>query len=820
MAEAERGARADSYDHRKIEPKWIRTWDETGIYRADLAGAEHPYLNLMMFPYPSGEGLHMGHVYAFSGADMNGRFQAMRGNDVFQPMGFDAFGIHSENYAIKVGMHPKLLTARTIERFREGQLKRIGARFDWSKEVQTTDPRYYKWTQWIFVQLYKAGLAVRKSAPVDWCPSCKTVLADEQVIGGRCERCNTEVVQRELEQWFFKITDYAQRLLDNLDWIDWSDMIKRNQREWIGRSEGLEFRMPVAGHEGVQLSVFTTRPDTVFGVTYAVLAPEHKLVSVITTPDRRAEVDAYVASTRALSEQERKIGERGKTGVFTGAYAVNPANDERVPIWIADYVLATYGTGAIMAVPAHDQRDFEFATEFGLEIREVIAPPAEAAGYDAATRPALAAAWVEPGVMVNSGQFSGVESVAGKTRVAEWFEERGVGKRTVLYHLRDWLISRQRYWGPPIPIIYCDDCGTVPVPEEDLPVLLPDVEEYQPTSVGSSPLARVPSFVNTTCPKCGKPARRETDVSDTFLDSAWYFIRYPSANRDDVPWDADLTRKWLPVSSYIGGPEHSNLHLLYSRFVCLALRDLGLIDFSEPYARFRAHGMITKDGRKMSKTWGNVVNPDEYISKYGADTMRMYAVFIGPYDQGGDFSDRDLGGMVRFVHRIWMLVTGSQISGKEAPREARQALHRTIRRVTDDLEALKYNTAIAGLMEYLNFIQKQPTLHAEEARALLLMLAPLAPFVTEELWAAIGGKYSIHQQRWPAYDPALVALEQIEVPVQVNGRVREVLTVPADSTEEQVRELALASERVQRHLGGKPVRKLIYVPGRLVNIVV
>ena len=827
MSEVTHRARVrESYSPREIEPKWQARWAESRIYEVDLAQASRPYYNLMMFPYPSSEGLHVGNVYAFTGSDIHGRFAAMRGFDTFEPMGFDAFGIHSENYAIKQGVHPRIMTARNVERFRETQLKRIGARFDWTHEVQTTDPAYYKWTQWIFLQLFKAGLAVRKKAPVDWCPSCRTVLADEQVIAGECERCGTPVVQRDLEQWFLRITQYAQRLLDNLDRIDWSEMVKTAQRNWIGRSEGLAFNIPVDGFPGVEIPVYTTRPDTVFGMTYVVLAPEHPLVDRIVGFEERAATEGYRERARNLSELDRLAGERDKTGVFLGAYAINPANGERLPIWIADYVLMTYGTGAIMAVPAHDQRDFEFARKFGLEIREVIIPTAEAAQWsngDVERVPgpsSLTRAYTDPGIMVNSAQFSGLASEDGGQRICDWFEQRGIGRRAVQYRIRDWLISRQRYWGPPIPIVYCGRCGTVPVPEDQLPVLLPDVEDFMPTGTGSSPLASVPSFVMTTCPQCAGPARRETDVSDNFLDSAWYYLRYPSSDRADVPWDPELTRKWLPVDMYIGGAEHSVLHLLYSRFICMALHDLGHLDFEEPFPKFRAHGLIIKDGAKMSKSRGNVVNPDEYIDRYGADTLRMYLMFLGPYDQGGDFSDQGIGGVYRFLHRLWSLVTERQLDDGEPPLEAQRALHRTLKKVTEDLESLKYNTAIAALMEYLNRLQRQPSVYRREVEGFLLMLAPLAPFISEELWARIGGPFSVHQQPWPAFDPALAALEKLAIPVQVNGRTREVIEVAVDAGEDEVKALALASERVQRHLGRRPIKRLIYVPNRLVNLVI
>ena len=815
-AEARPRDTATRYEHRAIERRWQATWDQTKIYQADLRGAARPYYTLMMFPYPSAEGLHVGNLFAFVGADIHGRFTAMSGRDVFEPIGFDAFGIHSENYAIKRGINPSVLTARNVERFRETQLKISGNRYDWRHEVDTSDPAYYKWTQWIFVQLFKAGLAERKRAAVNWCPSCKTVLADEQVIDGRCERCDTPVEQRDLEQWFFKITSYAQRLLDNLDRIDWSEVVKTAQRNWIGRSEGLRFRLPVEGQPDVQIPVFTTRPDTIFGVTYVVLAPEHPLVARVTTADRRAAVERYREQARRVSELERVSGARGKSGEFTGAYAVNPVSGERVPIWVADYVLMSYGTGAIMAVPAHDERDFAFARAFGLPVRQVVVP----AGQATAGGPPEAA-YPEPGVVVDSGPFSGAPSAEAARNIVAWFEARGLGERTVQYRLRDWLISRQRYWGPPIPIVYCDACGTVPVPEDQLPVLLPDAENWQPTGTGSSPLASIPSFVDTTCPTCGGPARRETDVSDNFLDSAWYFLRYPSTEFDDRPFDPELTAKWLPVDMYIGGREHAVLHLMYSRFVAMALHDLGYLPFDEPFARFRAHGTITKGGAKISKSRGNVINPDEYIERWGADTFRMYLMFMGPYDQGGDFSDRGIAGVRRFLNRVWELVTAQadRLDGAAAPPEERRRLHRTIHAVTEDIRELRYNTAIAALMEYANAIGRRERLHAEEVEGLLLLLAPFAPHMTEELWARIGRPYSIHQQSWPAADPALLARAVEVVAVQVDGRTRATIELPSGADQDEAVAAARQVEAVRRYLDGAAIARVVYVPGRVLNLV-
>lgn len=809
-------ARLPKYDFQAFEAKWRARWEEQKLYQVDLQRAQRPFYNLMMFPYPSAEGLHVGNMYAYVGSDIHGRWIAMRGYDVFEPMGFDAFGIHSENFALKKGIHPRILTARNVVRFREEQLKRIGNRFDWSHEVQTTDPHYYRWTQWIFLQLFKHGLAERKSAPVNWCPKDKTVLADEQVINGRCERCDSIVEQRWLEQWFLKITAYAQKLLDNLDHLDWSERVKTAQRNWIGRSEGLQFSMAIDGMPGQSVQVYTTRPDTIFGVTFVALAANHPLVSQITDETHRPAVLAYqeAANRQRLSEPGT---ERHMTGVFTGAYALHPITDERMPIWVADYVLEGHGAGAIMGVPAHDEADMAFAREVGLPVRIAVQPAEAFAPLPGQSE----VAFVEFGVLINSGAFSGMTSQQARVALMDWFEERGIGNRAVKYRLRDWLISRQRYWGSPIPIIYCPAHGAVPVPEDQLPVLLPDTENWMPTGTGSSPLATIESFLHTTCPICGLPARRETDVSDNFLESAWYYLRYPSHDDEREPWDPALTRKWLPVDMYIGGAEHSVLHLLYARFIVMALHDLGYLDFEEPFKRFRAHGMIMKDGAKISKSRGNVINPDDYIARFGADVLRVYLMFMGPYEAGGDFSDRGINGVVRFLDRVWQMTTqhsaNAKMSAVEGP--AKRALHLTIKRVTEDITTLKYNTALAALMEYLHTVEDGQEVTREELQTLLILLAPFAPFLTEELWEHLGNTDSIHTAHWPEVDADAIRSQVMTIVVQVNGRVRDRLAVPHDLSEEEIKRQAQASEKAQRFISGQPVRKVIYVSGRLVNIV-
>ncbi len=812
----------EPYDPAKIERAWRERWrrEGTNSWSDDqLCRAAKPFYNLMMFPYPSAEGLHVGNVYAFVGADVYGRFQRLRGNDVFEPIGFDAFGIHSENHALQVGAHPTELIPRNIERF-TGQLKRVGLMLDWSHTVDTTSPGYYRWTQWLFLQLYRAGLAVKKEAPVNWCPSCKTVLANEQVVAGECERCGTPVEIRTLSQWFFRITEYAGRLLENLKRIDWSESTRKAQENWIGRSEGAQLRFAVAGTDE-ELEVYTTRPDTVFGATYMVLAPEHPLVERITTPERSARVEAYRERARATDLVNRQKSDKVKTGADTGARAVNPATGEEIPVWVADYVLMEYGTGAIMAVPAHDERDFEFARRHDLLVRRVVAPRQEEGEEASGAGPEGAfVAHSDDEVLVASGRFSGMGTVEGSRRIVEWLASRGKAEPRVNYRLHDWCISRQRYWGPPIPVVYCDGCGTVPVPEQELPVILPRVDDFRPDASGVSPLARVESWYRTACPRCGGEARRETDVSDTFLDSAWYFLRYPSANSGGAAFEPELTRKWLPVDSYIGGNEHAVLHLLYARFITMALKDLGHLGFEEPFTRFRAHGLIVKDGAKMSKSRGNVVVPDEYIEEWGADTFRTYLMFMGPYQEGGDFRDAGISGPHGFLARLWDTVLAA--GPGDAEGEIEQKLHATVRKVTGDLESLSYHTAIAALMEYLNEVRTAGrTPRRGEVEALVPMIAPFAPHLAEELWSRLGGEPSLFDRAgWPGFDPGKAAAREVEFVVQVNGKVRARLSLPRETGEEAAREAALRDQNVLRFIDGREVRKVVFVPGRLVNLVV
>jgi leucyl-tRNA synthetase len=760
------------YDHRSIEAKWQARWEADGLHRLDVDRADRAttFYNLVEFPYPSAEGLHVGHAYTYCGADTFGRYQRMRGRTVFQPMGFDSFGIHTENYALRVGENPRTLTARTVDGYR-GQLRRLGAAWDWSREVVTSDPRYYRWTQWIFLQLYGAGLAERREAPAVWCPSCLTVLAFEQVEGDRCERCGTEVTERVMRQWFLRITAYADRLLAGLDDLDWPEFSKRGQREWIGRSRGVEVDFRLAG-SGDTVSTFTTRPDTLFGVTFLAVP---------------------VGSPLA--------GER----------AIHPATGEEVPVREAEYVVAEYGTGAVMGVPAHDARDWEFARAHGLPLRRVVEPsePVEDC-------------WTGEGTLVDSGPFTGRPSSEGGEAIAEWLESKGLGRRATRYRLHDWLISRQRFWGPPIPIVYCDGCGEVPVPEGDLPVLLPDVEEFRPTGTGVSPLAGVASFVHTTCPSCGGEATRETDVSDTFLDSAWYFLRYPSNDVDDAPWDPDRTARLLPVDQYAGGKEHVVRHHLYARFVTMAMHDLGHLPFEEPFPRLRLHGLLLKDGSKMSKSRGNVVNPDEYVERVGADVLRMYLLFCGPWEDGGDFSDEGLAGIERFLRRIRKVLTGPPSAG---PGEGDlRPLDRAVASVQGDLERLKFNTAISTLMEVLRWARETRSgFSAPEwervSRTITLLLAPFAPHLAEELWERLGGPYSVHRQRWPAFDRDALVEEEITLVVQVDGRVRDRLPARPGLAESDALDLAMESENVRRHLDGSRPSTVVFVPDRLINLV-
>ena len=828
MTESTTQAVADEptgYDPTIVERKWQERWRERRTNETDLENGERPFYALMMFPYPSAEGLHVGNLFAFTGNDIYGRFQRLRGHTVFEPLGYDAFGIHSENYALKIGQHPADLIPKNIANFRR-QLERAGLMVDWRVTLSTTDPAYYRWTQWIFLQLLQRGLAYKKKAAVNWCPNDKTVLANEQVIAGACERCGAMVEQRFLEQWFFQITKYAQRLLENLDRLDWSETTKTAQRNWIGRSEGAQISFDVQASRGaaepamdaagkpVRITVFTTRADTIHGATYLVLAPEHPLVPQLTTAEQRGDVDAYRERAARKDLIARKTV-KDKTGVFTGAYAVNPATGQPIPIWTADYVLMEYGTGAIMAVPGHDERDFEFAQAFELPIVRVVAAEGEAADAP------LSAALTEDagGRIVNSGELDGMTVEEAKRAALRWLEERGAARGVVNYRLHDWCISRQRYWGPPIPVIYCDSCGMQAVPESDLPVVLPHIADFTPDDSGISPLARHEEWYHVPCPECGKQARRETDVSDTFLDSAWYFLRYPSVDRDDVPFDGTMTRKWLPVNSYIGGNEHAVLHLLYSRFITMVLEEAGHIDFEEPFTRFRAHGMIIREGAKMSKSKGNVVNPDELIDEWGADAFRTYLMFLGPYEEGGDYREGGISGVKRFLDRLWSSVRTARTDGEPDDAVMRK-LHQTIRKVTEDLPVLSYNTAVAAMMKYINVVRAHERVaHRAEVEPLVQLVAPFAPHIAEELWERLGHGGSVMDAGWPTFDPALATEDTVEMPVQVNGKTRGKVQVERDAGRDAVLAAAMADAQIAKFVTGEP-KKIIFVPGRMLNIVV
>jgi leucyl-tRNA synthetase len=955
---------AEKYIPQTIEPKWQRLWQDSGLYSTREDPARPKFYFLTMLPYPSGE-LHIGHWYAMSPSDAAARYLRMRGYNVFFPIGFDAFGLPAENAAIKHGVHPYQWTMANIERMR-GQLRSMGAMWAWDREAVSCDPRYYAWTQWFFLRLHEMGLAYRKHAPVDFCPQCNTTLAREQVWGEdrHCERCGTPVIKKELEQWFFKITSYADELL-NFDDIEWPERIRVMQTNWIGRSEGAS--VIFESEQGDPIEIFTTRPDTLWGATFMVLAPEHPLVDRLTAEAQQPQVKAYKLQADRQTEIERTATDREKTGVFTGAYAINPVNEQRIPIWIADYVLMTYGTGAIMAVPAHDERDFEFALKFGLPIIPVIERPdgrAKSAVWDgsvtgdfgtALTGAGLAWEWLDIsgrglfygvtlegnaqvgayagllqahlkpghwgdivgmgwqvvfhdgvaaldspladaailarcqagyefmrrfrttmemwwavewyrdvlyhdayGTMIHSAEFSGAPGDSAKARVTEWLASRGIGQAAVNYRLRDWLISRQRYWGAPIPMIYCPTCGIVPVPYEELPVLLPADAELPPT--GENALKFHEGFLNVNCPRCGGPARRETDTMDTFMCSSWYHYAYVSPywkageqlRRDDLPWSPEAGKYWLPVDQYTGGYEHATMHLLYTRFFTKALRDMGIVPFGEPMLRLYNQGIILgPDGNRMSKSKGNVVAPDEWVERYGADVVRAYLMFIGPWDMGGPWSPQGIEGVTRFLDRVWNVVTedrtprravGQETERQAQERELRHVTHRTIKKVTEDIEAYKFNTLVAGLMEFNNYLVKAKDTLAygtpaweEAVDMLLLMLAPETPHIAEELWqrrrgrsefrlAKGGGIFdaeaSIHVQAWPAWDPELAKAEVITLVVQVNGKVRDKIEAPADISEEDARQAALTSPTVQRWLEGKSVRKVIFAGGKLINIVV
>ncbi len=800
------------YVPQELEPKWQRRWRERGVLRARDDSDRPKFYNLVMFPYPSGD-LHMGHMRNYVIGDLYSRFQHMRGMEVLAPFGWDAFGLPAENAAIKAGVHPLHWTRANIARAKE-QLDMMGVLFDWDREVTTCDPSYYRWTQWLFLLFLERGLAYRAMAPVNWCPVDQTVLANEQVIQGRCWRCGAPVEKRDLEQWFLRITAYADRLLDDLALLEhWPEKVRVMQANWIGRSRGLEVDFPLVGLDQ-SLRIFTTRPDTLYGVTFMVMAPEHPLVAAVTTPEHRDQVAAYVERARRESEIERQSTEREKTGVPTGGLAINPLNGERVPIWVSDYVLMGYGTGAIMGVPGHDERDFAFARRFGLSVREVIAPPDGPQGE-------LSAAYTGPGRMINSGPFDGLEGQAAFNAVADWVERRGLGQRATRYRLRDWLISRQRYWGCPIPVVHCSGCGVVPVPQEQLPVLLP--ETYRK-------LDQQPDFYRTACPRCGGDAHRETDTMDTFIDSSWYFLRYTSVHDQTRPFDPALANRWMAVDQYTGGIEHAILHLLYSRFFMKVLHDAGMVDQVEPFTRLFTQGMITRHGTAMSKSAGNGVAPDDLVVREGADAGRVYEMFIGPPEEDAEWTDAAVAGPVRFLQRVWRLVAEPEtvrVSGQGAdPAVLRRRVHQAIARVTADYHDFRFNTAVAALMELSNAMQEylanggaRGPEWEEAVSAMVRLLHPLAPHITEELWERIGGDGLCVDAPWPVHDPALAAEPEVTLVVQVAGRVRDRLQVQAGLNREQAVQLALASPAVGRALNGRSPTRVVHVPDKLINLV-
>ena len=798
-----------SFNHKEIESKWQKYWEENKINQTpDKVEGKENYYVLVEFPYPSGN-LHVGHWHAFAVTDIFARYKRMLGYNVLYPIGFDAFGLPAENAAIKHGINPREWTKKNIEHM-SGQLRSMGAMFDWSRKVETIDPKYYKWTQWMFVQFMKAGLAEQKEVPANWCPSCKTVLANEQVINGKCERCDSEVEKKDLKQWTLKITKYADRLIDDLDELEWPEEIKKSQKEWIGRSEGAEIEFPVKGREE-KIKVFTTRPDTIFGATYMVLAPEHKLVKKWLEEgaiENKEEVENYIKEAQKKSEIERTNAEKEKTGVeLKGIKAINPAREKagmediEIPVFIADYVLAHYGTGAIMAVPAHDERDYEFAEKYSLPVLQVV---------NCGSLPCA-----EKAELINSGLFDGMDSEEAKKEIVNWLG----AKMTKTYRLRDWVVSRQRYWGVPIPVVHCQKCGAVPEKEENLPVLLPEAEDYLPSDDGRSQLAKVEEFVNTTCPVCGAPAKRETDTLDTFVDSSWYFLRYIDPENEKEFSSMEKQELWMPVDFYSGGAEHTTMHLLYSRFWHKALYDLGLVKDKEPYKRRLNRGLIMgPDGQKMSKSKGNVIDPDEVVANVGSDSVRMYLAFMGPYNEPGHYPWNPDGVVAirRFLERVYGL---TEVLTDESSEEIKKLLHKTIKKVREDSEKLKFNTAISAMMVFVRQAEKEGIGKAE-LKEFIKLLAPYAPHLAEELWHELEEEGSVHTKEYPEFDEALVKDESIKIAVQVNGKVRAEIEIPAEASEEEVKELALSNEKIQKHLEGKELIKFIYIPGKIVNVVV
>ena len=801
---------ATQYNHSAIEKKWRENWEEKPINVND--GRKEKYYGLDMFPYPSGSGLHVGHWRGYVISDVWSRYQLLKGKYVIHPMGWDAFGLPAENYAIKMGVHPAKSTEANIRNIKR-QIKQIAAIYDWDMEVNTTDPDFYKWTQWIFVQMFKKGLAYEKEFPINWCPSCKTGLANEEVVNGCCERCGTTVTKKNLRQWMLKITAYAERLLNDLDKLDWPEKVKKMQTDWIGKSYGAEVDFPIDGREE-KITVYTTRPDTLYGATFMVLAPEHALAKSLATDETREAVEKYIFDSSMRSNVDR-MQAKEKTGVFTGSYAVNPLNGAKTPIWLSDYVLADYGTGAIMCVPAHDDRDFEFARKFGLPIVQVIAK-------DGKEIENMTEAYTEAnGIMINSGDWNGLESAVLKKEAPHMIEEKGFGHKTVNYKLRDWVFSRQRYWGEPIPIIHCPKCGCVPVPEDQLPLKLPEVESYQPTGTGESPLAAIDEWVNTTCPVCGAPAKRETNTMPQWAGSSWYFLRYVDSHNKEELVSREKADKYLPVDMYIGGVEHAVLHLLYSRFYTKFLCDIGAIDFDEPFKKLFNQGMITgKNGIKMSKSKGNVVSPDDLVRDYGCDSLRLYELFVGPPELDAEWDDRGIEGVSRFLNRFWNLVMDNKDKDVKASKEMIKLRHKLVYDIEYRFNQFSLNTVISGFMEYNNKLielaRKEGGIDRETLKTFVILLAPFAPHIGEELWQQLGGDDSVFHAQWPECDEEAMKDDEIEVAVQINGKTRAVISISADSSKEDA--IAAGREAVKEKLTGNVVKE-IYVPGKIVNIV-
>jgi leucyl-tRNA synthetase len=797
------------YNFNKIERKWQKEWEGQNLYKAvDFSKKPKKYI-MVEFPYPSGDGLHVGHVRSYSALDALARKKRMEGYNVLYPMGWDAFGLPTENYAIKTGIHPAKVTEQNIKIFKK-QMKSLGLSFDWSREINTTDPKYYQWTQWIFLQFFKKGLAYQAEMPINWCPSCKIGLANEEVIGGKCERCGAQTEQKTLKQWLLKITAYADRLIDDLEKVDYLEKIKKQQMNWIGRSYGTEVDFQVVGLDE-KITVFTTRADTLFGVTALVVAPEHPLLRKLLTPENKKRVQEYVRASQQKSEFERTQLEKEKTGVFTGSYCINPINSEKVPIWVSDYVVATYGGGAVMIVPAHDKRDYQFAKKYNLGIKEVVA------GGDISKE-----AYVEYGKLIHSGQFNGLSSKEAIKKITDWLTKNKKGRKTVQYKLRDWIFSRQHYWGEPIPIIHCQRCGAVPVPEKDLPVELPYVKKYKPTKTGESPLATIKKWVNVQCPECGGSAKRETDTMPNWAGSSWYFLRYIDPKNNKKLADFKKLKYWLPVDLYNGGMEHTTLHLLYSRFWHKFLYDLGYVPTKEPYQRRYSHGVVlAEDKRKMSKSFDNVIRPDDVIKEYGADTLRTYEMFMGPFDQTISWSIKGVQGCFRFLNRVWQVYSSKEKIANQTNKELIAKLHQLIKKVSQDLESMKFNTAVAALMEFSNaWSEDGKTLSKEDAVVFLKLLAPIAPHISEELWQKIGNRKSIFLEKWPEYDEKLTQQETWQLIIQINGKVRDKIEVKKGISQREAEKAALSQEKVKKWLSGKRPKRVIYIPDRLINLVI